>query len=49
MNYQSCVSFLEVFSDDINDLSSEHEVEFEIHLVPSASLVSMSPYMMSTL
>lgn len=36
--------FSEVFPDDINDLSSEREVEFAIDLVSDTSLVSMTPY-----
>lgn len=40
--------FLEMFPDDINDSSSEQEVEFTIDLVPSISHVSMAPYRMST-
>lgn len=36
--------FPKVFPKDISDLPSEREVEFDIDLVPSTSLVSMAPY-----
>lgn len=36
-----------MFLDDINDFSSEHEIEFPIDLVPGTSHVSMAPYIMS--
>lgn len=36
--------FLEVFPDDISDLTLEREVEFAIDLVPGTSHVSMVPY-----
>lgn len=39
--------FPKVFPDDINDLLQEREVEFTIYLVPSTSLVSMTPYRIS--
>lgn len=43
-----CVcDFLEVFPDDINDLSPEHKIEFVIDLVPGTSSVSIDPYRMS--
>lgn len=35
--------FLEVFPDDISDVSPEREVDFSIDLVPSTKPVSMSP------
>lgn len=40
--------FPEVFPDDISDLPPDHEIEFAIDLEPDTSLVSMSPYRMST-
>ncbi|XP_058741477.1 uncharacterized protein LOC131613856 [Vicia villosa] len=39
--------FLEVFPDDITELSPEREVEFSIDLVPGTRPISMAPYMMS--
>lgn len=41
--------FLEVFLVEINDLSSECKVEFDIDLVLSIGHVSMEPYRMSAL
>lgn len=41
--------FPKVFPEDINDLPPECEVEFTIDLVPGTSLVSISPYWMSTI
>lgn len=38
--------FPEVFPDDTSDLSSEHEIEFVIDLVPDTSHVLMEPYIM---
>ncbi|XP_050888869.1 uncharacterized protein LOC127094041 [Lathyrus oleraceus] len=40
--------FLEVFPDDISDLSREHKVEFAIDLVLGTSPVSVDPYRIST-
>ncbi|XP_050878143.1 uncharacterized protein LOC127081958 [Lathyrus oleraceus] len=39
--------FPKMFSEDINDLPLEHEVDFSIDLVPGTSLVSMTPYRVS--
>ena len=36
--------FLDVFSDDIVDLTLEREVEFVIDLAPGTSPTSMVPY-----
>ncbi|XP_050889276.1 uncharacterized protein LOC127094491 [Lathyrus oleraceus] len=41
--------FPEVFPDDISDLPPEREVDFSIDLVLGTSLVSMTPYRVSTL
>lgn len=38
--------FLEVFPDNVSDLSSEREVEFTIDLVLDTSIMSVAPYKM---
>ena len=39
--------FLDVFPEDIVDLSSEREVEFVIDVAPGTSPISTTPYRMS--
>lgn len=46
-NLRVVYEFLEMFPDDISDLSPEREVEFAIHLVPGTSPILMAAYTMS--
>ena len=44
--FQVVCDFPEVFPDEIPDVPSEREVEFNIDLVPGTRPVSMAPYRM---